>query len=47
MCQNVFKNREEAERKADFTKLFVALVTSSITGQTADKKILRQAGPKK
>ncbi len=32
MCQNVFKNDNNKERKEEFTKLFVMLAQSAIKG---------------
>lgn len=32
MCQNVFKNDKEKERKKEFTKLFVMIAQSAIKG---------------
>lgn len=32
MCQNVFKNDKEKERKEEFTRLFVVLAQSAIKG---------------
>ena len=35
MCQNIFKNDKEKDRKNEFTKLFAMLVQNSVKGGNA------------